>query len=111
MGIDMSRGRYSEFDREIKRSAELLSLLSDRNRLGIYAILTYGSSRVSDIYRCLSLRQNLISHHLKVLREGGLVKSRRRGREIYYFLDEDELDRMKGIFSKIFRTLELEKFL
>ncbi len=94
----------TQFAKAIKSASNLFGLLSEPHRLSVLAILTYGEYTVSDIYKCLRLRQNLISHHLKVLRSGGIVKCRRHGREIYYSLNRSGMDKFREILTKIMRN-------
>lgn len=99
----MSTSKFTDFEKTIKRTSVFFELLSEPNRLGIYAILSYGPRTVSEIYDCLSLRQNLISHHLKVLKNLGLVSARKDGRRVYYSLDNRVLQEFK---SSVFRVLQ-----
>ncbi|MBT8478535.1 MAG: metalloregulator ArsR/SmtB family transcription factor [Gemmatimonadetes bacterium] len=46
---------------------------------------------VCDLQASLDLGQSLLSHHLRVLREAGLVRSRRDGRWVHYQLSDDAL--------------------
>jgi DNA-binding transcriptional ArsR family regulator len=63
---------------------ELLAALSDRNRRRIIALLDEKERTVGELVAALRLRQPLVSHHLKVLREIGLVDSRKEGRHRIY---------------------------
>ena len=69
----------------------LLKLLSDYNRLKIFALLAQGERCVCDIEREVNLAQNLVSHHLRVLREAELIKARRDSRWVYYSVNTAEL--------------------
>ncbi len=59
---------------------DLFLLLSDRNRCRILDLVKSGEKTVTDVTRATRLRQPLVSHHLRVLREAGLVEARREGR-------------------------------
>ncbi len=61
-----------------------LKALSDETRLRILCFLQSGEKCVCEIVDFLKLPQNLISHHLKVLREAGLVESRKSGIQVFY---------------------------
>ncbi len=61
-------------------AGELFLVLSDRNRGRILEVLKAGEKTVSDLTRATRLRQPLVSHHLRILREAGLVEGRREGR-------------------------------
>lgn len=67
--------------------APLLQLPVEPNRLRILALLTHGERCVCDIEAALDLPQNLVSHHLKVLKRSGMLHDRRAGRWVYYRLD------------------------
>lgn len=67
--------------------APFLQLLAEPNRLCILALLAHGERCVCDIEAALAVPQNLVSHHLKVLKRSGLLHDRRAGRWVYYRLD------------------------
>lgn len=62
--------------------------LADPVRLEVLERLADGPSCVCDLRDGLDIAGNLLSHHLKVLREAGLVTSERDGRWVTYRLDE-----------------------
>ena len=62
--------------------------LGDETRLWLLEILTAGERTVADLMSATGLGQSLVSHHLRTLREGGLVVTRRDGRWIYYSISE-----------------------
>lgn len=66
--------------------AEKLAVLADPTRLAVLEVLLGGPSYVKEINRHLKVPQNLLSHHLRVLREAGLVTSCRDGKAVRYEL-------------------------
>lgn len=58
--------------------------LGDETRLRIVETLATGERCVADLMDSLGLGQSLVSHHLRTLRQAGLVTVRRDGRWIYY---------------------------
>lgn len=66
--------------------AELLKVLADETRLAVMQQLMQGPRHVGEINARLGLEQSLLSHHLKVLREAGLVSSERDGKSVLYRL-------------------------
>ncbi len=64
--------------------AELLKVLADETRLAVMQQLLDGPQHVGEINAELGLEQSLLSHHLKVLREAGLVESERDGKAVLY---------------------------
>ena len=83
----------------------LLAALADPTRLSIVRQLAEagraGMICACDFVECCNVSQPTISHHLKVLREAGVVTSERRGTNIYYGLD----DRFAARFAAIGVTL------
>ena len=66
----------------------LLQALADPTRLAIVRELAIAPEVCAcDLTSCCDVRQPTVSHHLKVLREAGVVESERRGTWIYYRLD------------------------
>ena len=76
-----------------------LKVISDRHRWDLLAHLAVSDRRVGELTDLLGRPQNLVSYHLRELREAGLVTSRRSsldGRDTYYRL---RLDRCAALFS------------
>jgi len=61
--------------------------ISDPNRVKIMKLLKNGEMPVSEIVSHFNMKQPSISHHLKVLKNAGIVTSRKEGKEIFYKLD------------------------
>ena len=68
--------------------AELFRLLGEPNRLGIVASCLDGPLSVGEITARLALSQSLVSHHLRLLRAARLLKSGRRGRQVFYSIPD-----------------------
>ncbi len=64
--------------------AELFKTLSDPTRLRILNVLTLECESVSSIVEATQLSQPLVSHHLRLLRDRGLVRAEPRGGYTYY---------------------------
>jgi ArsR family transcriptional regulator len=56
---------------------------------------------VCDLTEAFDLTQPTISHHLKVLREAGLIDSERRGTWVYYRVRPEALDRLGSLFTPV----------
>lgn len=69
---------------EAARLAELLQALGDPTRLRILSILDTACMPVGAIAVAAGLRQPAVSHHLRVLRDRGIVRAERRGTYVYY---------------------------
>jgi DNA-binding transcriptional ArsR family regulator len=77
-------------------------LLADQNRLHIFTLLRTGERCVCDIESAVRLPQNLVSHHLRTLREAGAITSRREGRWVYYAVDKATLARVFPVLTALF---------
>jgi ArsR family transcriptional regulator len=74
--------------------AALLSTVADPYRLAVLNALATGTKCVCDLQVRVPIAANLLSYHLKVLREAGLIVGVRRGRWIDYSLTPGALDRL-----------------
>ena len=75
---------------------ELLQAAADPVRWAVLEELADATRCVCDIRERVPVPANLLSYHLKVLREAGLVTATRRGRWIDYALADDARDRMRA---------------
>ncbi len=76
--------------------AEALKALADPTRLAIVRQLMIESKYVHQINEELDVEQTLLSHHLKVLREAGIVESQRDGKAMLYRLSSQVEANRKG---------------
>ena len=73
--------------------------LGDPNRQKILALLEEPGERcVSDIGRHFEISQPSLSHHLRILKQAGLVSGRKRGKEVFYRINAEQLTRCCGVF-------------
>jgi ArsR family transcriptional regulator len=73
----------------------LLVAVADPIRWAVLEALSANQRCVCDLQERIPVPSNLLSYHLKVLREAGLVTASRRGRWIDYALAEDAHERMR----------------
>ncbi len=78
-----------------------LDALSEPNRLAILSFLKNGEKCACEIHPKLKLPQNLSSHHLKVLKNLSLLKSRREGIKIFYSRNEKIIKNYQLELTKI----------
>ncbi len=79
----------------VEASVALLSAVADPIRWQLVSQLCHDATRcVCELKTEPEIPANLLSYHLKVLREAGLVAGTRRGRWIDYRLTDDALDRL-----------------
>lgn len=75
--------------RRSERSVAVLLAAADPIRWSVLERLTEGTQCVCDLQATVPIAANLLSYHLKVLREAGLVTTVRRGRWVDYSLAPD----------------------
>ncbi|AKM82617.1 TPA: ArsR family transcriptional regulator [Candidatus Berkelbacteria bacterium] len=86
---------------EIAFTADFLRTISEENRLRILCILKEKERCVCEIWSELKIPQNLASHHLKVLRDFNLIESRKEGLNVYYSLNNQEINEHYNLLNKI----------
>lgn len=69
---------------KLSEISKLFKILSDENRLKIIEVLTLECVSVNDIAKSAEISQPLASHHLKVLRDFGIVRLVKKGTSNYY---------------------------
>jgi ArsR family transcriptional regulator len=69
---------------EIEEAARVFAALADPPRLRVLAVLADSQRCVCDIQSVTPMATNLLSYHLRTLREAGLVEGTRRGRFVDY---------------------------
>lgn len=83
--------------------ADILATISQTNRLQIICLLaTKWELCVCKISEALALKQNLISHHLNLLKNIWLLTTRREGKNIFYALEKKAYQNIKSSFKDIF---------
>lgn len=80
---------------------DVLECLSDPRRLAILESLADGQRCLCDISTALGISDALASHHVKRLRESGLVVAERRGVWLHCRLAPDALDRLAGDIASL----------
>jgi ArsR family transcriptional regulator, nickel/cobalt-responsive transcriptional repressor len=76
-----------------------LKALSDSIRLAVLRHLADRPATVTELIAAFGVAQNLMSHHLRVLREAGLVVSRREGKCMRYHVAEGVLGRGAAVIK------------
>jgi len=88
-----------------KKTSELFRVLGNDIRFNIITSLISGEKCVCEIFKEFNLAQNLVSHHLAILRDSGFVTDRREGRCIYYTLNKEVFSKIKEDLEKIIKHL------
>lgn len=82
--FDTSKFNVAQFEASAGAAARLLRALANERRLMILCQLTDGERTVGQILPLVGLSQSALSQHLAVLREEGVVATRREAQSIWY---------------------------
>jgi DNA-binding transcriptional ArsR family regulator len=74
--------------KQAQRAATLLKQVSDATRLQVILMLDEGEKHVGALSENLNQSQPAVSHHLALLRHGGIIAPRRQGKNNFYALTE-----------------------
>ena len=77
---------------QARRASILLKHVSDPTRLQVILILSEGEKHVGALCDQLSQSQPAVSHHLALLRHGGVITPRRQGKNNFYSLTDTGAD-------------------
>lgn len=77
-----------EMQKNARKAVTLLKGLANETRLMLMCVLCEGEHSVGALNERIPLSQSALSQHLAVLRQQGLVRTRREGQTIYYSLSE-----------------------
>lgn len=74
--------------------AELFRAFSDTSRVRIMSILLGRKMNISALAQAVGISDSAVSHHMRGLRQMRLVSSRREGKEVYYFVEDEHIIRL-----------------
>ena len=81
-------------ENEIAGVSEAMKQLGDPSRLRIFWLLCHCEECVLNIAAIVNMSSPAVSHHLRLLKNSGLIVSRREGKEMYYRTADTELAQM-----------------
>jgi ArsR family transcriptional regulator len=92
----------------LEKFSEIFKALSNPNRLKIFSCCMPGtvwsfeaqeSACVGDVAKDLDIVPSTVSHHIKELRQAGLIKMKRSGQKIECWVDPEVLKNLEGFFQ------------
>jgi len=86
--------------------AKFLRIIGDDNRLRILCLLKNGELCVCEIYKNLDLPQNLVSSHLKILKDLGLLKVRQEWKRNYYLINKPSFKKYNSLLTNFLKKYE-----
>lgn len=100
--FDLARFDLAMFEESAARAANLLRLLGNEKRLMILCQLAEGELSVGQIQPRVGLSQSALSQHLALLREEGVVATRRERQAIHYRLADPAAARVIETLAELF---------
>lgn len=109
--MENTREDIQNLESELKSCQKVLNAIGDETRQHLICIMLEGDckgDRVIDIAQKTNLSRPAVSHHMQILKDAQIVKSRKEGTCIYYYLDPDqeEIRRMIKLFQDIQRIAQ-----
>jgi len=90
----------------LSQTSEFLKIISEENRLKILCLLQNGEKCVCEIWQYLNLPQNLVSHHLKILKDFGLVSSKQKGLKVIYSINKKVVKKYSKLLNNYLSRLD-----
>ena len=88
------RGRARIGDDQVVELAEMFRLMSDPTRLKIILACLDEAASVGAMAERLGISASLVSHHLRLLRAARLLQADRRGRQVFYAVQDEHIRSM-----------------
>ena len=94
----------NESNVELSGMVKVLKGVGEENRVKILRFLQGGEKCVCEIWRHLNITQNLASHHLKVLKDLGLILPEERGARVFYTLNRKAIKKYAKALHEFLST-------
>jgi DNA-binding transcriptional ArsR family regulator len=94
--------RIAEMHEHVADAAQLLKALGNEQRLLILCILLEGPLAVGELNERVELSQSALSQHLALLREAGMVETRRESQSIFYSLPPGPVTQVMAVLQRIY---------
>jgi len=86
---------------QVERAANILRALAHPARIAILDYLDEGKQlNVKEIHELLGIEQSTASHHLGILKDKGILLSRREGKNTFYYLKDENLGKLIECLGK-----------
>lgn len=90
--IDMNKNYMRAIPKEWRTISKVYTALGDEHRQRILLTFEPGERlNVGQIVDVSTLSRSAVSHHLKILREAGVLQSQKEGKEVYFWINKDFL--------------------
>lgn len=100
----VDRVAIKRLEKNAGKACDLLAAMANPSRLLILCQLAAGEKSVGELQPLIGLSQSALSQHLAVLREKGLVRTRREGQQIFYSIASREAGALMHTLHEEFCT-------
>ena len=76
---------------KISQVSDIMSILSHEKRLGMLCLISEKERNISELTDLLGISQSLTSQFALKMRDQGILKSRKEGKEVFYSLQETQI--------------------
>jgi DNA-binding transcriptional ArsR family regulator len=90
---------------DIKEASDALKAMAHPLRLKILCLVGHSELMVQEIVEAVGTSQSNISQHLAVMRERGLLASRKEANKVFYRIDDPRILKMIAMMREVFCTL------
>lgn len=90
---------------DIREASEALKAMAHPLRLKILCLVGHNELMVQEIVDAVGTSQSNISQHLAVMRERGLLASRKEANKVFYRIEDPRILKMIGMMREVFCTL------
>lgn len=106
-----TREDIQRLEKELRACQKILTAIGDETRQHLLCIMLQGEcrgSRVIEFAEKTNLSRPAVSHHMQILKDAGIVKSRKESTCIYYYLDPEasEINNLIALFTDIKKCME-----
>ncbi len=84
-------------EEEIQDLSDFFKIFGDPTRIRILFLLKEGEYCVHDISTLIEMQQTAVSHQLKLLRHARLVKYRKDGKQVFYSLNDEHIEKILAV--------------
>lgn len=102
--MDLKCCNSCETAKQLEETVKFMKVISEKNRIKVLCMLREGERCVCQISEHLNLPQNLTSHHLKVLKDFGLITDRKDGLKVYYEINKKEMLKFNLLLNKFLQS-------
>lgn len=89
---------------ELQELSDVLNIIAQPNRMQLLCILGRKDEYcVCELLELTWLKQNLISHHLSILKNIWILKCRKEGKKVYYYINNENYDSLKLQMKQVFK--------